>query len=163
MHNQYAHTQSATLICILVGFWATGFFAMSLWAQGLGVEMGEVIILGTVALVCVVVVVLFHSLTVTINVDAVLLSFGIGLIHKSLLLQDVVSASAVRSRWYHGWGVRRISGGWLYNVSGFDAIELRMTSGRLVRIGTDEPDKLLAAVRLAMGKGQPGSLPGMRP
>jgi hypothetical protein len=36
---------------------------------------------------------------------------------------------------------------WIYNVSGFDAVELRMTDGRMYRIGTDEPHELEAAIR----------------
>jgi len=39
-----------------------------------------------------------------------------------------------------------ISGGWMYNVWGLDAVELNLTSGKVFRIGTDEPAELLAAV-----------------
>ncbi len=40
-------------------------------------------------------------------------------------------------------------GRWLFNVSGRDAVELKMKSGRTYRIGTDRPDALEAAVRAA--------------
>jgi hypothetical protein len=31
---------------------------------------------------------------------------------------------------------------WIYNVSGFDAVEIKMKDGKTYRIGTDEPEKL---------------------
>lgn len=34
----------------------------------------------------------------------------------------------------------------MYNVAGYDAVELELRSGRVFRIGTDEPDALLAAI-----------------
>jgi hypothetical protein len=31
---------------------------------------------------------------------------------------------------------------WIYNVSGFDAVEIKLKNGKVYRIGTDEPKKL---------------------
>jgi hypothetical protein len=42
----------------------------------------------------------------------------------------------------------------LWNVSGLDAIELTFATGKRFRIGTDEPGKLLEAIRA--GKMQAG-------
>ena len=53
---------------------------------------------------------------------------------------------AVRNKWIYGWGIRRLPGGWMYNVWGLDAIELDLVSGKRFRIGTDDPDGLLAAI-----------------
>jgi len=36
---------------------------------------------------------------------------------------------------------------WIFNVSGFDAIELTMKNGRIYCIGTDEPEKLEAVIK----------------
>jgi hypothetical protein len=36
---------------------------------------------------------------------------------------------------------------WVYNVSGFDAVEIQMRNGRIKRIGTDEPRKLEQAIQ----------------
>lgn len=94
--------------------------------------------------------VLFHSLTVRVSNKTIHLSFGVGLIRKSFSIEDINEASAVSNRWYHGWGIKKISGGWLYNVSGFDAVEIKLKNGRRNRIGTDEPKKLLAAISSAM-------------
>ena len=59
---------------------------------------------------------------------------------------EIDSAAAVRNSWWHGWGIRKVSRGWMYNNAGRDAIELSLRSGRVFRIGTDQPDELLEAV-----------------
>lgn len=40
--------------------------------------------------------------------------------------------------------------GWLYNVEGLGATELRMRNGRRYRIGTDEPERLETAIKDAL-------------
>jgi len=41
---------------------------------------------------------------------------------------------------------------WIFNVSGFDAVELIMKNGKIYRIGTDEPIKLESAITVAVSK-----------
>ena len=89
---------------------------------------------------------LFGSLTTEVGPVQVRLWFGPGLIRKSFALAEVASCSVVRNPWYYGWGIRRIPGGWLYNVSGAGAVELRLQSGGLARIGSDEPEALQRAI-----------------
>jgi hypothetical protein len=59
--------------------------------------------------------------------------------------------AAVTNPWYYGWGIRWTPKGPLYNVSGFEAVEIRMLSGKSFRIGTDEPDLLRQAIDKAIG------------
>ena len=42
--------------------------------------------------------------------------------------------------------MRLIRDGWLFNISGFDAVEIVLKNGRRYQLGTDEPEELLAAV-----------------
>jgi len=62
------------------------------------------------------------------------------------LLDEIASVKTVKNHWYYGWGIRLIPHGWLFNVSGFEAIEIVMKNGKVYRIGTDEAEKLMAAV-----------------
>ena len=99
---------------------------------------------------------LFATLTVEVDDQLVRLWFGPGLIRKSFLLADIAECRPVRNRWWMGWGIhgwpgRR--GGWLFNVSGFDAVELTMKDRKIYRIGTDEPQKLHDAIRMKLSKG----------
>ncbi len=148
----YEHTQPGTLIRVLMG--GVLSFMVVILVLVLTSEDDPLQLVWAVAipLVFVVLLVLFHALTVRVSNNEICLAFGIGVIKKTFLVSDIQSTSAVRNSWYHGWGIRGIKGGWLFNVSGFDAVELQMTSGKLYRIGTDEPQKLLAAVESALGR-----------
>ena len=99
-----------------------------------------------IAGVLVLVLLLFGSLTVEIAGGHVRIRFGIGLIRKRWPLDGIESCRPVRNTWLYGWGIRKIPGAWLYNVSGLDAVELKLKSGKTVRIGTDEPQALSAAL-----------------
>ena len=93
----------------------------------------------------------FSWLKVTIQDSTLTASFGLGRPRKTVDLSDVVTAIPVRNTWMQGWGIRKISGGWMYNVWGLDAIEFTMTSGDIVRIGTNDQDNLLASARVFTG------------
>jgi len=95
---------------------------------------------------------LFATLTVRVDEDGVRIWFGPGVIRKRFPMKEIASCQVVRNPWYYGWGIRLIPHGWLYNVSGFLSVELRMKSGRRYRIGTDDPGQLGEAVRRAMGE-----------
>jgi len=88
----------------------------------------------------------FHALTVSVSRDAIVLRFGIGLIRKRFAVADVQKVVTVRNHWYYGWGIKLTPHGWLYNVSGFDAVEIQLSNGRKYRIGTDEPAELCSAI-----------------
>ena len=94
----------------------------------------------------VVAMIVYSSLTVTITDDALMVRFGPGIIRKRYRLADIESSRAVRNRWFYGWGTRMTPHGWLYNVSGLDAVEVRFKTGRKVRIGSNEPQALDAAI-----------------
>jgi len=86
----------------------------------------------------------FVSLQVIIDEKYLRIKFGYGIYKKSFLLNDIVSAKTVRNHWYYGWGIRvwfwpKM---WIYNISGFDAVEIKLKNGKTYRIGTNEPKKL---------------------
>jgi len=95
------------------------------------------------------ILVLFGTMTVSVDDSAVEVRFGIGVIRKRVYLADIEACRIVRNPWYYGWGIHFIPGGILYNASGLSAVELQLMSGRLVRIGSGEPDVLAAALRHA--------------
>ena len=89
---------------------------------------------------------LFGSLTVEVTDEELKHCFGPGFWKKSYQLQDIESATQVRNSWIFGWGIRITPHGWLYNVSGLDAIQIQLRSGRKFRIGTDDPLGVLDAI-----------------
>jgi hypothetical protein len=97
------------------------------------------------------VLLVFSSLSVEVDREAIRIRFGIGLVRKRIGLVDVSSWRAVRQPWYTGWGIRLGSGYVLWNVSGFDAVEIVLTDGRRFRVGTDQPSALTSALAQAKG------------
>ncbi len=93
---------------------------------------------------------LFATLTVKIEDDDLKIHFGLGLIRKSFPLSEIKSTEIVKNKWYYGWGIRFTPQGWLYNVSGYMAVEINMNGTITYRIGTSEPDELKKAIDQAI-------------
>ena len=152
MHD-YENTQPGTFIRIMTGSWVFffGLLAVVMLAlvqkeAAIGLGIVTVILAVILGIVCA----LFHSLTVRVTRSDIALSFGVGLIRKQFPIGDISRARIVQNRWYNGFGIRKIRGGWLYNVSGFDAIEIQLKNERKYRIGTNQSKELLAAVESAI-------------
>jgi hypothetical protein len=97
---------------------------------------------------------MFSSLTIRITDRALHWCFGPGIFRKTLSLADIKTVEVTRTRLLDGWGIHKTSRGWLYNVSGFDAVHITLYSGRGVLLGTDEPDRLRNAIvrRIAVAR-----------
>ena len=94
---------------------------------------------------------LFSSLTVQVDGQHVQAAFGPGLVRRRIPLTSILEAEPVRNRWYHGWGIRWVPGGWMFNLQGLDAVRLTLPHGRQFRIGTNDPHGLTTAIREAAG------------
>ena len=110
------------------------------------------VLLPVITLVSLFIVTLMGTLGVEVDATHVRIKFGVGLIRKSFRLDEIETCRPVRNRWWWGWGIRLIPGGWLYNVSGLDAVELVMKNGKIFRIGTDEPRVLSEFIQARLGK-----------
>jgi hypothetical protein len=139
---RYRHTQFGTVIVasLLLG---------AAMAAGVGVltgltplaVIGPALMAGFLAL--------FYALAVEIDATHLSFRFGIGLIRKRVPLAEIVEVKPVRNSWIYGWGIHRTPHGWLYNVSGGEAVEIALASGERFRLGTDEPQTLAQAIRAA--------------
>ena len=115
-------------------------------------DLPTVLTVGTVVIMLAMlgVAVYFSRLEVLVRDAAVTAAFGRGMPYRTFPTSDIVTVRTVRNRWWYGWGVRRIPNGWLYNVWGLDAVELALADGTMFRIGTNDPDTLLAAISLSL-------------
>lgn len=105
-----------------------------------------ILVLPMIAITFLIALTLFYSLTVEIDETKLIIKFGFGIINKKFILKDIVSCHPVKNPWYYGWGIHRTPHGWLYNIAGFDAVEIKMKNGKTYRIGTDESKKLEAVI-----------------
>ena len=146
--SAYRHTQFGTVnVVITVAILPLVF--LPAWLAGADTVAGliAVLLLGILAL--------FYNLTVEIDDEHLRISFGIGLIRKRFPLDQIDTCRPVSNPWIYGWGIRLTPHGWLYNVSGQEAVELKMKSGKTCRIGTDEPEVLIAALQEALDSSKP--------
>ena len=144
MGDVYQHTQAGIVIVIAVGVTAVALVFGVYW----GPLPRVTLLLAAALAICIRV---FGSLTVNIDSDTLLVRFGFGLVRKRFRLSEILSAKPVRNQWYHGWGIHPMRRGLVYNVSGFDAVEIELRDGSAHRIGTDEPRALAAAIEQAKG------------
>jgi hypothetical protein len=141
MAIRYQHTQRGTLmivvtlLCALVAATAAYADTGSRWATG-GLAIGMAILSW-----------LFSSLTVIVNDSELRWYFGPGAWSYRMALANVEATRVVRNSWLNGFGIRMRPGFRLYNVSGLDAVELKLKSGEIRRIGTDDPEGLAAALQ----------------
>ena len=139
MDKYYSHTQfGAVMIAI-----ATAAFIFGLWSISTQGGVASLIIL----IIAILLAFLFSTMNVSVGPGEIHVTLGAGIIRKRFDMNEVKSAQPVKNPWYYGWGIRWFPGGWLYNVSGFNAVEIEMRSGKKYRIGTDEPEELLSAIK----------------
>ena len=137
----YKHTQTGHLMLLVL-------LAVALLYGFILLQTGFNPLLVTIMFFVLFILASFSSLTITIDNDHLRIKFGYGIFKKSFVLEEITSARTVKNHWYYGWGIRfwlwpRM---WIYNVSGFDAVEITMRNGKIYRIGTDESDKLERAI-----------------
>ena len=94
----------------------------------------------------------FATLTVSIDENYFRIKFGYGIFARMFPLSQIASVQPVKNHWYYGWGVKV----WfwpymrIYNVSGFDAVEIIMKNGKIYRVGTGTSRELEAAIKQAI-------------
>jgi hypothetical protein len=137
----YRHTQVGYLTIFLFAFVALTTVAIAMRAHRPTAYF--------ILIPLVIVAVLFSTLTIEVRDGDVRSHFGPGFWRKRYPLSEIAAVARARSEWWEGWGIRVTSRGMLYNVSGTQAVELRLRSSTRFRLGTDEPDALLAALRNA--------------
>lgn len=96
---------------------------------------------------------LMYRMKTEVTDQQVSVRFGVGIVKRVVPVESIQSVAIVSSPWYYGWGVRLIPNGWLYNISGTKGIELRLKTGRVVRIGSTNPEELNRAVSLRLRSG----------
>jgi hypothetical protein len=141
----YRHTQIGWVILALCSLVVVFILAVPP-VKGEPLPIGPALLLTAMPLL---VMLLFCGLTVTVDGEWIEVRFGPGLIRRRIPLADVADCTPFRYPWYWGWGIRRMGlrGGLLFNVSGLQAVELRMKDGERFGIGTDEPERLCEAIR----------------
>ena len=145
MSVRYSHTQTGTLLRFATLLPAPFVLA----AAALAHDARVLIVVAPLLVIGSLVGLAFSTLTIAIDDGALRWSFGAGVWKKRIPLEDIASATPVRNPWWYGFGIHRTPRGWLYNVAGLDGVEISLRNGRILRLGTDEPDELAGALAQA--------------
>jgi hypothetical protein len=144
----YQHTQSGWLVRIAFGLTALVFLVMASFQPLAGSAPRGALVAGT--LVATLLGLLWSRLTVRVDGDRLHWSFGPGWPRFSLPLGDIAAVEVTRTTFWQGWGIHRTRKGWLYNISGWDAVLITRRDGKQLLLGTDEPRRLKTALDRAM-------------
>jgi hypothetical protein len=150
------YTQVGTFSIISIGF-AVIICIVIMTITGLN-DLAAVGIMASVVMILLICLLIFYKLTITIDNTYIRFSLGTGLITKKYLISDIKSCKSVSNNLIHGIGIRMIPGGWLYNVSGLKAIEIKFKNSKsVIRIGTDHPDEIAGIISEMIKTDQSGS------
>lgn len=136
----YKHTQIGYVTGTALAVGALIAYA-AFWAEG-ELGWGGLLMVGGFLVGAV----LFSALTVVVTDEELRFSFGPGFWERRFAIGDIERVEVVRNSALDGWGIRYTHHGWLYNVSGLNAVELTIRGEGQIRIGTDEPETLKQAV-----------------
>jgi len=149
--TSYKHTQIGFLM-IVITIAVLVFFAwlqITARAEPPSVDSGTHFAITAIMALILFILASFGTLTVAIDEQFLKIRFGWGIFRKKFLLSEIASVKKVKNHWYYGWGIRLWFWPkmWIFNVSGFDAIELTMKNGKNYRIGTNESEKLETVIK----------------
>jgi hypothetical protein len=93
---------------------------------------------------------MFYSSTVEVSAGKVRFWFGIGLVRKTISLDEIQSTKAVINPWYYFWGIKSIPGGWLYAIAPGPAVEITLKNGKIIHFGSNQTGELKEAIDAAL-------------
>ena len=144
-HTQIGYLMLAVLLAVLVFF---AWLQITARAEPPSYYSGTNFLITAIMVLILFTIASFTTLTTSIDKNCLQIKFGYGIFRKKFLLSEIISTKQVKNHWYYGWGVKVWFWPymWIYNVSGFDAVEIKLKNGKTYRIGTDEPEKLEQAI-----------------
>ncbi|RZJ12970.1 MAG: hypothetical protein EOP39_02265 [Rubrivivax sp.] len=94
----------------------------------------------------------FSRLVTEVHGDRIVWRFGwLPWPRWQLDLDDIAKVEPASTRWMDGWGMRVTREGMLYNASGKQAVRLVLRDGRRLRLGSQEPHRLMQALQGRIG------------
>ena len=147
----YDHTQHAPLYLLIL---LPGFISLGMAVAF--APMREVALVSLVSGIGLLVIAsTVHHLRI-VDEDAMLaIRYGpLPLLRKRIRYADIQTAEADRTSLIDGWGIHYVPArGWTYNLWGLDCVRCRLTNGRTIRIGTDDPSGLAEFLQQRISQG----------
>jgi hypothetical protein len=94
----------------------------------------------------------FYGMTVIVTDKQIKIKLGIGLYTKKIDLSSIRSVNTLTYPFYSGFGIRIISNGLMYNVSGRHAVEIKFKNKKnVILIGSADWEKLRDTIEKSIG------------
>lgn len=94
---------------------------------------------------------MFYGMTIIVTDKHLLIKLGIGLYAKKIELSEILSVTEREYPFYCGYGIRIVSNGIMYNVSGRHAVEIKFRHKKnVILIGTNDWINLKAALETSI-------------
>ena len=149
MSYQHKQIGKLSLVAHAIGF-AITFWVFSIVSLDTHAVTGRWMMFGLLTMLSVTAFT-FSSLTTAVNDHEFRAGFGpLRWPDRRVALSEIAGVVPTRTAPLAGWGVRITVRGWLYSVSGRDAIIVGLRNGKQFLIGTDDPVGLADAINGAL-------------
>ena len=147
--TSYVHTQTGTALIFTLGFTLMG---ITIGMAGSHLNRYWALPAVVVAFI----MLLFHSLSVSVDDEFVEITLGNRWIKRAVPLALIDHVRLVDNPGLTGWGLRRTGDTWTYSVGGRQAVELELKgTTTAIRIGSDDAEGLLEAILTRLPAAEP--------
>lgn len=145
----YSHRQHSPVIPVVLAVIVVTMMG-GLLVLPRGVDPGPYVVPVMVMIIIVAAVAMLSRLTTSVDERGVRWAFGFGFPSGSIDAGSLARAQITQTNLMEGWGIHwTIWHGWLWNVWGFQAVQIFTRDGSSVTIGTDDPQGFLQAINAA--------------
>ncbi len=137
---QYQHRQFAKTLMIILSLGTIICLILATQQSHRYISLG-------VALLLFICGIIFSRLSIEVTDEDLRWKFGSGLIQKTVKLSEIEAVEITRTTLIEGWGIHLTRRGWLYNISGWKAVVIKLKQNQQFLLGTDEPEKLVSAIQ----------------
>jgi hypothetical protein len=140
----YRHTQTnrkTWLLFVPIAIAVVGFVLVAAREPG-----PPVWLLGVVLVLTAVLTVIFSVMRVEVTDRELSVGFGLGMMRRRIPRTEIVRVERTSIPWWYGTGIKLGPKRTTYLVASGPAVAIELNSGRIVQIGTDDADALLAAL-----------------
>lgn len=146
----YSHTQKSPL-CLLVYGTAIALFVGAWFTQD---DYATAITLTGAGVMSLFLASCFHYLIVEDQGEMMAIHFGpVPLFRRIVRYADIEKVEVGRTMILEGWGIHySFRGGWVWNLYGRDCVVVRFRNESVLRIGTDDTEKLAGFLEGKIGR-----------
>jgi hypothetical protein len=146
----YEHRQFSPWLFLVLAVFAFVLLQFGLAGPGLPARIVAFVVLAAA-------ITGFSALSTRVDERGVSWGFVFGVPSGSIAFEDIAGVEITKTRFWEGFGIHwTFFHGWLWNVSGFSAVMIRKRNGRVVTIGTDDPQNFCNAIRNGLSQRQLG-------